>query len=93
MRHVEVGGRKYLLDCGEYQGRRQEARERNVHIPFHAGEIVALMLSHAHIDHSGNLSLLVKNGFSGPIHTSAATANLCRPMLADAASRNATPSF
>ncbi|MGH9611620.1 MAG: MBL fold metallo-hydrolase, partial [Bryobacteraceae bacterium] len=86
MHHVEVAGRKYLLDCGEYQGRRQEAREQNTHIPFPAGEIAALMLSHAHIDHSGNLPLLVKNGFTGPIYTSSATADLCRPMLADAAS-------
>ncbi len=85
MHHLEVSGNKYLLDCGEYQGRRQEAAERNRNFPFPCAEISAVLLSHAHIDHSGNLPLLVKNGFRGPIYTSAATADLCRPMLADSA--------
>jgi metallo-beta-lactamase family protein len=85
MHHLEVSGKKYLLDCGEYQGRRQEAAERNRNFPFPCSEISAVLLSHAHIDHSGNLPLLVKNGFRGPIYSSAATADLCRPMLADSA--------
>jgi metallo-beta-lactamase family protein len=85
MHHLTVGGNNYLLDCGEYQGRRQEAAERNRNFPFPCPEISAVMLSHAHIDHSGNLPLLVKNGFRGPIYTSAATADLCRPMLEDSA--------
>lgn len=86
MHHLEVGGSNYLLDCGEFQGRRKEAAERNRNFPFLCPDISAVMLSHAHIDHSGNLPLLVKNGFHGPIYTSAATADLCRPMLADSAS-------
>jgi len=86
MHQLTVDDRSYLLDCGEYQGRRKEAAERNKNFPFHCGDISAVMLSHAHIDHSGNLPLLVKNGFHGPIYTSPATADLCRPMLEDAAS-------
>ena len=64
---------------------RSEAADRNRNFPFPCPDISAVMLSHAHIDHSGNLPLLVKNGFRGPIYTSAATADLCRPMLADSA--------
>lgn len=86
MHHVEVQGRKYLLDCGQYQGRRAEAEARNRNFPFPAAEIDAVVLSHAHIDHSGNLPLLVRNGFHGPIFTSAGTADLCVPMLTDSGS-------
>jgi len=86
MHELTFGGHNYLLDCGEFQGRRKEAAERNRNFPFHCGDISAVMLSHAHIDHSGNLPLLVKNGFRGPIYTSPATADLCRPMLSDSAS-------
>src|SRR5579863_4099220 len=86
MHQLVVDDKCYLLDCGEYQGHRKEAEERNRNFPFPCKDVDAVMLSHAHIDHSGNLPLLVKNGFHGPIYTSAATADLCRPMLADAAS-------
>jgi len=86
MHQLTVEGQSYLLDCGQYQGRRKEAEERNKNFPFHCEDISAVMLSHAHIDHSGNLPLLVKNGFHGPIYTSPGTADLCVPMLADAAS-------
>jgi metallo-beta-lactamase family protein len=85
MHEITVGGHSYLLDCGLYQGRRKEAEERNRKFPFPGNQISAVMLSHAHIDHSGNLPLLVHNGFHGPIYTSAATADLCGPMLADSA--------
>jgi metallo-beta-lactamase family protein len=85
MHHVETGGKRYLLDCGLYQGRRQEAFERNSHFPFPVPEIEAVILSHAHIDHSGNLPTLVHNGFAGPIYTTPATIDLCLAMLADSA--------
>jgi metallo-beta-lactamase family protein len=85
MHHVETGGKQFLLDCGLYQGRRQEAFERNSHFPFTASEIEAVILSHAHIDHSGNLPTLVHNGFAGPIYTTPATVDLCLAMLADSA--------
>ncbi len=85
MHEVSLDGRRFLLDCGQYQGRRKEARERNSSFPFPASSVGAVLLSHAHIDHSGNLPVLVKNGFDGPIYTSPATSDLCVPMLADSA--------
>jgi metallo-beta-lactamase family protein len=85
MHELRVNGTRCVLDCGLYQGHRKEARERNSTFPFQAGQIDAAILSHAHIDHSGNLPTLVKNGFSGPIYATPATADLCVPMLADSA--------
>ncbi len=85
MHEVRVNGRRYLLDCGLYQGRRAEARERNTNFPFPPEAVEAVILSHAHIDHSGNLPSLVRQGFRGPIHATEATADLCAPMLRDAA--------
>jgi len=85
MHHVEAAGARFLLDCGLYQGRRQEAFDRNSHFPFPVSDIHALILSHAHIDHSGNLPTLVHNGYSGPIYTTPATVDLCLAMLADSA--------
>jgi metallo-beta-lactamase family protein len=85
MHQLNVNGRDYLLDCGLFQGRRKEAAERNTKFPFNPSAIDAVLLSHAHIDHTGNLPNLVKNGFTGPIYTSAATIDLCRPMLTDSA--------
>ncbi len=85
MHHVEAGGKRFLFDCGLYQGRRQEAMERNRNFPFPARSIDAVILSHAHIDHSGNLPTFVKNGYSGPIYTTPATIDLCLAMLADSA--------
>jgi metallo-beta-lactamase family protein len=85
MHHVEAAGRRFLLDCGLYQGRRQEAFDRNSHFPFPVSSIEAVILSHAHIDHSGNLPTLVHEGYSGPIYTTPATVDLCLAMLADSA--------
>jgi len=82
---LEVGGRRVLLDCGLIQGgHRDEARNR-APFPFDPAAIDAVVLSHAHIDHSGRLPLLVRDGFAGPIHTHSATADLCRIMLRDSA--------
>jgi metallo-beta-lactamase family protein len=85
MHQLEADGRSYLLDCGMYQGHRKEAEQRNRHFPFRAPSIDAVILSHAHIDHSGNLPLLVKNGFGGPIYTTPATVDLAHAMLLDTA--------
>lgn len=85
MHHVETGGKKFLLDCGLYQGRRQEAFERNSNFPFEASSIDSVILSHAHMDHSGNLPTLVRDGFRGPIYTTPATVDLDLAMLADSA--------
>jgi metallo-beta-lactamase family protein len=85
MHYLEAAGKKFLLDCGLYQGRRVESFERNSHFPFPVPDIDGVILSHAHIDHSGNLPTLVRNGFSGPIYTTPATIDLCLPMLADSA--------
>jgi metallo-beta-lactamase family protein len=83
MHEIATGGQRFLLDCGTYQGRRQQAREINSKLPVKPSDVHAVMLSHAHIDHSGNLPTLVKNGYSGPIYTSPATADLCDPLLQD----------
>jgi metallo-beta-lactamase family protein len=85
MHHVEVAGKRIVLDCGLYQGRREEAFERNNHFLFPVSSIDGVILSHAHIDHSGNLPTLVRNGYRGPIFTTPATVDLCRAMLADSA--------
>jgi len=85
MHQFDADGRRYLLDCGMYQGHRKQAEERNRHFPFPAQSVNAVILSHAHIDHSGNLPLLVKNGFSGPIYATPATIDLAHAMLLDTA--------
>ncbi|HEY3156288.1 MAG TPA: MBL fold metallo-hydrolase [Candidatus Eisenbacteria bacterium] len=74
-----------LLDCGLFQGRRAEAEARNRALPFGAASVDSMVLSHAHIDHSGAIPFLCKQGFKGPIHATAATVDLCRAMLLDAA--------
>lgn len=82
---VTVGKHKILLDCGLIQGRvSDEARNREA-FPFDPCSITAVVLSHAHIDHSGRLPLLIKAGFSGPVYTHRACRDLCRIMLKDSA--------
>jgi metallo-beta-lactamase family protein len=83
-RHLlEVNGKKILLDCGLYQGRRKDEFDKNENLQFEANEIDSVILSHAHIDHSGNLPNLVKQGFTGPIHCTKPTADLIQHMLRD----------
>jgi metallo-beta-lactamase family protein len=82
---LEFNGTRLLLDCGMYQGRRKEASERNRHLPFDPRHVDAMILSHAHIDHSGNIPTLVKQGFRGSITCTPATRDLCSVMLRDAA--------
>ncbi len=85
MHLLEVNGARVLLDCGMMQGHRAEANERNAHLPFDAGTIDHVLLSHAHIDHSGNLPTLTKSGYTGEIICTPATQDLTRLMLRDAA--------
>ncbi len=82
---LKINGRNLLLECGLFQGRRQESYQRNRQLPFDPTEIDAVLLSHAHIDHSGNLPHLVKHGYRGPIYATPATAHLANIMLMDSA--------
>jgi len=83
MHLVEHNGHKLLLDCGTYQGKREESYRVNLNFPFNPAEIDAMILSHAHIDHSGNTPNLVKQGFSGPIYATNASIDLADIMLRD----------
>lgn len=80
---LRVGSHSVLLDCGQVQGTRLD--EESNRVPLPVGDVDAVVLSHAHIDHSGRLPLLGKQGFSGPIYTHRATEKLCAIMLRDAA--------
>ena len=81
---VEAGPQRVLLDCGLFQGWKLH-RERNWQFPEALRELDAVVLSHAHLDHSGWLPALVKHGFRGPIHASPATCELARVLLLDSA--------
>lgn len=83
MHLLEVNNQRILLECGFYQGRRAETYARNLHFPFDPASIDTLVLSHAHIDHAGNIPNLVKQGFRGNIWCTQATRNLCTYMLMD----------
>src|SRR5674476_1158968 len=85
MHLLESGGKRYLLDCGLFQGRRKDADLKNRKLPFPGDSIDAVVLSHAHIDHSGNLPTLVKDAFRGPIFSTPASIDLCNWMLRDTA--------
>src|SRR5262245_61839494 len=85
MHLVETPSGRLLIDCGFYQGRREEAQRRNRHLPPEALSADAVILTHAHIDHSGSLPTLVKAGFAGSIWATPATRDLCAYMLRDSA--------
>src|SRR5512139_365351 len=80
---LEINGHRLLLDCGLYQGKRAESYERNLKFSFDPRKVDAVLLSHAHIDHAGNLPNLVQDGYEGPIYATQATVDLATIMLAD----------
>jgi metallo-beta-lactamase family protein len=82
---ITFNGKKILLDCGMFQGKRKGADEKNKDFKFDPKEIDAVILSHAHIDHSGLLPYLSKQGYNGPIYCTHATRDLCNYMLMDSA--------
>ncbi len=82
---LEVGGKRILLDCGLFQGRRSEAHEKNSAFPFDPASIDIVVLSHAHIDHTGKIPMLTRMGFTGPIYATSATRDLSNVMLLDSA--------
>ena len=79
---IEAGGHRFLVDCGMEQGKDVYP---NADLPCAPGEIEAILLTHAHIDHSGRIPYLYKNGFRGPIYSTDATMDLCEIMLEDSA--------
>ena len=84
MHLLEAAGARILLDAGLFQGRRAATHALNAQLPFDARRLDGVILSHAHIDHSGRLPLLVKEGFHGPVYSTPATRDLSAVMLADA---------
>ena len=85
MHLLEAAGGRFVLDAGLFQGRRAQSHALNAKLPFDARRLDGVLLSHAHIDHSGRLPLLVRHGFHGPIYATPATRDLCAVMLPDAA--------
>lgn len=82
---LHINGKKILLECGLFQGKRSETYDRNKNFKFNPAEIDVMILSHAHIDHSGNIPNLVSKGFKGLIYATSATVDLCQIMLRDSA--------
>lgn len=81
----EVNGARVLLDCGMFQGHRMDAEAKNRRLDVKPESLHAVVLSHAHIDHSGLLPMLIKHGYRGPIIATPATRDLCSIMLMDSA--------
>lgn len=81
---LQVAGRRLLVECGLFQGPRKEEDKNRQPFPFDPAGIDAVILTHAHLDHSGRLPLLIKAGFKGPIYAHRATRDLCRILLKDA---------
>ena len=80
---IETLGYNILLDCGSYQGKRSDSDKMNRRLPFPADKIDAVILSHAHLDHCGTLPVLVRDGFSGKIYCTDATAEIAKYILLD----------
>jgi len=90
---IQVGNSKLLVECGLIQGNRKSEQQNSADFPFQVDEIDAVILTHAHLDHSGRIPLLIKRGFKGPIYTHSATADLCDIMLQDAGYLNEREAF
>ena len=88
MHFLEFGEYRFLLDCGLIRGRREDSRRRNWNFGFDPSTIDAVFISHAHVDHCGNLPNLVRQGFCGPIYCTPATRDLIEVMLKDTARIN-----
>ena len=82
---IRCGDRRVLFDCGLYQGRRDEAERINRSFDFEASHLDAVVVSHAHLDHTGNLPTLVAQGYRGSVHATPATTELCGVLLPDSA--------
>ncbi len=82
---LDTGRSRILLDCGVFQGHREESRRKNEELPFDARSVTACVNSHGHLDHCGNYPLLVKQGFAGPIHATDATVEVARLVMEDSA--------
>ena len=82
---LEINGKKILLDCGMFQGKREDSFKMNKQFLFEPENLHCVVLSHAHIDHSGNLPTLTSKGFKGYIYATPATRDLCSIMLQDSA--------
>jgi metallo-beta-lactamase family protein len=82
---LQANGKNILIECGMYQGRDADWKQRNSHLPFDSSKIDAMLLSHAHIDHSGIIPVLGRSGFHGKIFCTDATSDLCGVMLMDSA--------
>ena len=80
---IEAGGRRILLDCGLFQGYKQLRLRNWSPLPIDGKHIDAIVLTHAHLDHSGYIPLLMRRGFKGPVWTSVATRELCEILLPD----------
>jgi len=85
MHLLEAANHQVLLDCGLNQGRREEARQRNARFPFHPNQLDACIVSHAHIDHCGNLPTLLRQGYRGRVYVTPPTHDLLHVMLKDSA--------
>jgi len=85
MHLVGTNSDRVLLDCGMFQGRRKETEEKNRNLPFDPGILSSIVLSHAHIDHSGRIPMLTRQNFSGRIISTRATAHACEYLLPDSA--------